>query len=77
MGFQRPGTRETEFVQELYIHAKVHVEDRIDICGSSNLNDRSQLGFHDSELLVVVEDTDTIENTMDGEPYKRADMLRR
>ena len=47
------------FVQEeLYIHAKLMiVDDRIAICGSSNLNDRSQLGSHDSELAIVMEDT--------------------
>lgn len=60
------------FVQEeLYIHGKLLiVDDRIVLCGSSNINDRSQLGFHDSELTIVMEDYDTIESTMDGQPYK-------
>lgn len=59
------------FVQEeLYIHAKLLiVDDRIVICGSSNLNDRSQLGNHDSELSIVMEDTKTLESTMDGKPF--------
>jgi phospholipase D1/2 len=70
------------FIQEeLYIHAKVMiVDDKIAICGSSNINDRSQLGFHDSELSIVMEDTATIESTMDGQPYtagKHAATLRR
>jgi len=60
------------FVQEeLYIHAKVMiVDDRFAICGSSNINDRSQLGVHDSELSLVVEDTKILETTMDGKPYQ-------
>jgi phospholipase D1/2 len=70
------------FVQEeLYIHAKVMIaDDKIFICGSSNLNDRSQLGTHDSELSMIVEDTDAIDSMMDGKPYKAGKlpaMLRR
>lgn len=62
------------FVQEeLYPHDKVLiVDDRIVLCGSSNINDRSQLGYHDSELTIVMEDTETIESTMDGQPYTAA-----
>jgi phospholipase D1/2 len=57
--------------EELYIHAKVMIaDDRIAICGSSNINDRSQLGIHDSELSIVMEDTKHIESTMDGKPYQ-------
>lgn len=60
------------FVQEeLYIHGKVCiVDDRIVICGSSNINDRSQLGFHDSELTIIMEDYDVLESMMDGRPFK-------
>ncbi|KAI1172660.1 phospholipase D/nuclease [Nemania sp. FL0916] len=67
--------------EELYIHAKLLiVDDRIVICGSSNLNDRSQEGHHDSELSIVMEDTDRIQSTMDGKPFeagKHAATLRR
>lgn len=31
---------------------------------------QSQLGFHDSELAIVVEDQDFIDSKMDGKPYK-------
>ena len=67
-----PETEKENFVQEeLYIHAKLLiVDDRIVICGSSNLNDRSQLGSHDSELSIVMEDTKILESTMDGQPYR-------
>ncbi|KAH9867037.1 hypothetical protein IAQ61_007628 [Plenodomus lingam] len=57
--------------EELYIHSKLLIaDDRIVICGSANLNDRSQLGDHDSEIAVIIEDPDTIESTMDGQPWR-------
>lgn len=67
--------------EELYIHAKILIaDDRVVVCGSSNLNDRSQLGYHDSELSVVIEDTKTIQSSMDGQPFEagwHASTLRR
>lgn len=33
---------------------------------------QSQLGYHDSELAIVVEDQDFIDSTMEGRPYKAA-----
>lgn len=57
--------------EELYIHAKLLiVDDRVVVCGSSNLNDRSQLGYHDSELSVVLEDTRHLPSKMDGQPFE-------
>ena len=73
--------------EELYIHGKLLiVDDRVVICGSSNINDRvcidgecenpklivfqSQLGIHDSELSIVMEDTQKLESTMDGKPFQ-------
>ncbi|KAH6635641.1 hypothetical protein B0J18DRAFT_419382 [Chaetomium sp. MPI-SDFR-AT-0129] len=57
--------------EELYIHGKLLlVDDRIAVCGSSNLNDRSQLGYHDSELSIVMEDTRRFPSTMDGKPFE-------
>ena len=57
--------------EELYIHSKLLiVDDRIAVCGSSNLNDRSQLGYHDSELCLVIEDTRGLASTMDGQPFE-------
>jgi phospholipase D1/2 len=65
--------KENFFQEELYIHAKVLiVDDRTVVCGSSNINDRSQLGFHDSELSIVLQDTDEIDIEMDGKPYRAA-----
>ncbi|ODA76683.1 hypothetical protein RJ55_07954 [Drechmeria coniospora] len=57
--------------EELYIHSKLLIaDDRVVICGSSNLNDRSQLGDHDSELSIVMEDTKRIPSMMGGQPFE-------
>ncbi|KAK3820690.1 MAG: hypothetical protein JOS17DRAFT_688354, partial [Linnemannia elongata] len=61
-----------DFVTEqLYIHSKLMiVDDRIVICGSANINDRSQVGFRDSEIAIIIEDTDMVDSRMNGEPYQ-------
>ncbi|KAA6410628.1 MAG: phospholipase D nuclease [Lasallia pustulata] len=57
--------------EELYIHSKVLIaDDRIVICGSANLNDRSQLGDHDSEIAIVVEDPTPVDSYMNGQPWR-------
>ena len=59
--------------EELYIHSKVLIaDDRTVICGSANLNDRSQLGYHDSEIAVVLEDPVGIDSCMNGKPWTAA-----
>ncbi|KLJ11856.1 phospholipase D [Blastomyces silverae] len=67
--------------EELYVHSKVLIaDDRTVICGSANLNDRSQLGDHDSEIAVIIQDPTPLESSMDGKPYlvsKFATTLRR
>jgi phospholipase D1/2 len=56
--------------EELYIHGKLLIaDDKTVICGSSNINDRSQLGYHDSELSIVMTDSKVLQSTMDGKPY--------
>jgi phospholipase D1/2 len=67
-----PQDEADNFVQEeLYIHSKLLIaDDKVVICGSSNINDRSQIGSHDSELAIVMEDTNTLASTMDGEPFQ-------
>ncbi|KAL6704028.1 hypothetical protein ACN47E_008792 [Coniothyrium glycines] len=80
---KKPSTEEWEgdpeeekqhfFQEELYIHAKLCIiDEKYVICGSSNINDRSQLGFHDSELSIVLQDKYEIDIEMDGKPYKAA-----
>jgi phospholipase D1/2 len=59
--------------EELYVHSKVLIaDDRRVICGSANLNDRSQLGFHDSEIAIIVDDTQNVDSYMDGRPFQAA-----
>lgn len=38
--------------------------------GSANINDRSMLGKRDSEVAVIVEDSETVASVMDGQPYQ-------
>ncbi|KAI9830585.1 MAG: hypothetical protein M1826_004611 [Phylliscum demangeonii] len=66
-----PEAEKALFVQEeLYVHAKLLIaDDRVVICGSANLNDRSQLGIHDSELAIVMEDSRDLPSTMDGQSF--------
>lgn len=67
--------------EELYIHSKVLIaDDRVVICGSANLNDRSQEGDHDSEIAVIIQDKNRVESSMNGRPYRAsafASSLRR
>jgi phospholipase D1/2 len=68
------GTEEEErdaIVSELlYIHSKIMiVDDRRVIIGSANLNDRSQNGDHDSEIAIVIEDTEMVEASMGGKKF--------
>lgn len=67
--------------EELYIHTKLLIaDDRLVICGSANLNDRSQLGTHDSEIAVVIENGPQVSSTLNGKPYQAsrfASSLRR
>ncbi|KAJ5894676.1 Phospholipase D/Transphosphatidylase [Penicillium taxi] len=56
--------------EELYVHSKVMIaDDRVVICGSANLNDRSQLGDHDSEIAVIIEDFNPVHSRMNGQPW--------
>lgn len=68
------GAPEDEFnafvSEQLYIHSKLLIaDDRVVICGSANLNDRSQLGTHDSEIAVVIEGPRNLDSYMNGEQY--------
>ena len=71
-GLRTHGILNGEFVTEIvYVHSKVMiVDDQITIMGSANINDRSMLGSRDSEIAVIVEDTDMIHSTMDGKPFQ-------
>uniref|UniRef100_A0A669CBL9 Phospholipase n=1 Tax=Oreochromis niloticus TaxID=8128 RepID=A0A669CBL9_ORENI len=63
---------EGKLVTELiYVHSKMLIaDDNTVIIGSANINDRSMLGKRDSEVAVIVEDSEMVDSVMDGEPYK-------
>ncbi len=58
------------FLQLIYVHSKLMiVDDRLVICGSANINDRSMLGDRDSELAIYVEGKLDVASRMGGEEY--------
>ncbi|KAF1836290.1 phospholipase D/nuclease [Decorospora gaudefroyi] len=60
--------------EELYIHSKLLIaDDQVVICGSANLNDRSQLGDHDSEIAIIIQDPKSVASYMDGRPWRASE----
>ncbi|CCE64585.1 hypothetical protein TPHA_0I00790 [Tetrapisispora phaffii CBS 4417] len=56
--------------EQLYVHAKLMiVDDRSCIIGSANINERSQAGNRDSEVAILIRDTDLIKSKMGGKHY--------
>lgn len=67
------GPFEKLVTEQLYIHAKILIaDDRSCIIGSANINERSQLGNRDSEVAIVVRDTELIKTKMNGKTYYAA-----
>ena len=57
--------------ETIYIHSKVLIiDDRVSIIGSANINDRSMLGKRDSEMCMIIEDSDMIPGRMNGEEFQ-------
>ncbi len=62
------GTLVTEII---YVHSKLMiVDDRMCICGSANINDRSLQGTRDSEICVVINDLEMIDSNLNGQKEK-------
>lgn len=62
------GTLVTELI---YVHSKLLIaDDNTVIIGSANINDRSMLGKRDSEMAIIVQDTETVPSVMGGEEYQ-------
>ncbi|CAF4844628.1 unnamed protein product [Rotaria sp. Silwood1] len=55
----------------IYVHSKLMiVDDRMCICGSANINDRSLLGDRDSEFCLFVKDDEMIDSQLNGQKQK-------
>lgn len=56
-GLRNHSTLNSEPITELiYVHSKLMIaDDKIVICGSANINDRSLIGKRDSEVAVFLE----------------------
>ncbi|KAG1656449.1 Phospholipase D1 [Nymphon striatum] len=61
-----------KLVTELvYVHSKMMIVDDIKvIIGSANINDRSLIGRRDSEIAVIVKDSDTEMSLMNGKEFE-------
>ncbi|XP_074081518.1 phospholipase D2 isoform X2 [Macrotis lagotis] len=71
-GLRTHGELGGKLISELiYIHSKLLIaDDRTVIIGSANINDRSLLGKRDSEIAMLIEDTEMELSLMDGEEYQ-------
>nr|XP_040023762.1 phospholipase D1-like [Gasterosteus aculeatus aculeatus] len=71
-GLRTHAELEGKLVTELiYVHSKMLIaDDNTVIIGSANINDRSMLGKRDSEVAVIVEDSETVTGVMDGQEYR-------
>nr|XP_029516543.1 phospholipase D1-like [Oncorhynchus nerka] len=71
-GLRTHAELEGRLVTELvYVHSKMLIaDDNTVIIGSANINDRSMLGKRDSEVAVIIEDSETITAVMDGHEYQ-------
>ncbi|XP_002062808.3 phospholipase D2 isoform X1 [Drosophila willistoni] len=54
----------------IYVHSKLLiVDDRVVICGSANINDRSMIGKRDSEIAALIMDEEYEDGRMNGRKY--------
>lgn len=54
----------------IYVHSKLLIaDDRVVICGSANINDRSMIGTRDSEICAMLTDEVFERGCMNGQPY--------
>ncbi|CAH2247656.1 phospholipase D1 isoform X2 [Pelobates cultripes] len=71
-GLRTHAELEGNLVTELiYVHSKLLIaDDNTVIIGSANINDRSMMGKRDSEMAIIVQDSETVASVMDGEVYQ-------
>ncbi|XP_011180808.1 phospholipase D2 isoform X2 [Zeugodacus cucurbitae] len=54
----------------IYVHSKLLIaDDRVVICGSANINDRSMIGKRDSEIAAIITDEEFEDGRMNGKKY--------
>ena len=64
------GPHDKLVTEQVYVHSKLLiVDDRSCIIGSANINERSQAGNRDSEVAIIIRDTDLVKSKMDGKDY--------
>ncbi|KAM6912956.1 phospholipase D1a [Xenentodon cancila] len=71
-GLRTHAELEGRLVTELiYVHSKMLIaDDNTVIIGSANINDRSMLGKRDSEVAVIIEDSEKVASVMDEQEYE-------
>ena len=71
-GLRTHGNLNNNLVTEIiYVHSKIMiVDDRVAIIGSANINDRSMLGYRDSEVAVIFEDAEMIDGKMNDQHFQ-------
>ena len=76
--FREDGAAEAlPMTSQIYVHSKLMVIDDVTaILGSANVNDRSMMGNRDSELGVVITDTELVDGIMDGQVVKVGKNMR-
>ena len=54
----------------IYIHSKLMIiDDKTVLIGSANINDRSMLGYKDSELAVIINEKQELKNKKTGKKF--------
>ena len=66
-GLRTYGELKDPVTEIIYVHSKMMIiDDDMCIVGSANINDRSMLGYRDSEIGVVINDSNKVESILGG-----------
>lgn len=61
----------------VYVHSKlIIIDDEKCLIGSANINDRSMLGYRDSEIAMVTEQENKVEGILAGEKFMKSPAIR-
>ena len=54
--------------EQIYVHSKTMIiDDQVVICGSANIGDRSQLGWRDSEIVLITKGGKRVKKNIGGQ----------